>query len=98
MVAFLECVVGTLPTSRKMMHSTKALSDMKYLWSSLKVWFRFHFCWIGVQVLIDASFDFVFISAGCRFKTCSNVAIFWVQFGIILVPCWVHFGSTWGPF
>ena len=54
--------------------------------SSLKVRFYFRFCWIGVQVLIDASFDFVVISAGCSFRTCSILAIFWAQFGTILVP------------
>ena len=60
--------------------------------------FCFHFCWIWVQLLIDASFDFVFISAGFGFRTCSIFGVFWLQFGTILVPCWVHFGSVWGPF
>ena len=54
--------------------------------------------WVWVESLIDASFDFVFISGGFGFRTCSILAPFWVQFGTILVPFWIHFGSIWGPF
>ena len=58
----------------------------------------FSFVWIWVQILIDASFDFVVISAGFGFRTCSSFASFWVQFGTILVRFWIHFGSIWGSF
>ena len=67
--------------------------------------FDFVFIWLdlGFQVLIDASVDFVFISAGFGFRACSILAAFWVQSGTILVPFWfhfcpfgVHFGTIWG--
>ena len=66
--------------------------------SMLRSMFCVHFGWIWVQVLIDASVDFVFISAGFGFRTCSIFAAFWVQSGTILVPFWLHFCSIWGPF
>ena len=59
--------------------------------------FLFSLGWIRVQVLIDASFDFVFIWAGFGFRNCSILAPCWIQFGSILEPFWVHFGSIRGP-
>ena len=49
------------------------------------VWFCFQFGWVWVQVLIDASFDFVFILGGFGFRNYS-----------IWAPCWVHCGTIWG--
>ena len=45
--------------------------------------FCFHFGWIWVQVLIDASFDFVFMLGGFGFRNYSILAPYWVQFGTI---------------
>ena len=63
--------------------------------------FCFHFGWIWVQVLIGASVDFVFISAGFGFRAFSILAAFWYlepfwfHFGSIFVPFGVHFGTIW---